>query len=96
MGSALLIVLAAYVYFSGIQRTSPGSSNYFLCGSGANPPQEAFPKAVCGYLNHNRVYQALAYIAAAVILAAGGLWTFTATPAAAPAESEYGEDDEEA
>lgn len=77
MGAALLLVLAWYALFSGIQRPGSAGNNFpFLCGSGAHPPTDAFPKAACGYENRNRRDQAIGYAVAAIILGGGGVLTF--------------------
>lgn len=77
MIAGLLLVLAGYVFFSGIQRTIPGGNGFpFLCGSAASPPTEDFPKSACGYENQNRQYEAAAYVVSALIIGGGGLLTF--------------------
>lgn len=80
MAAGLFLVLAGYVFFSGIQRTSSTANHApFLCQSAAHPPTEAFPKSACGYLNQNRRYQALSYVVAALIVGGGGILTFGST-----------------
>lgn len=80
MAAGLLLVLAGYVFLSGIQRSSSTADQApFLCQSAANPPTEAFPKSACGYLNRNRRYQAISYVVAALIVGGGGVMTFGST-----------------
>ena len=80
MAAALLLIFAWYVLYSGIQRPTAGGNNFpFLCGNGAHPPTDSFPKAACGYENRNRQYQAIAYGLGAAVVGLGGLLTFGST-----------------
>ena len=79
MVAGLALVLAWYVLYSGIQLPSGPTNIFFLCGNGAHPPTDNFPKTVCGNANKNRQEQAIAYGLAAAVIGFGGLLAFGST-----------------
>src|SRR5690349_10203360 len=74
----LLLVLAAYLFWGPIGHDVPNGfpAN---CGSAAKPPHDTLGKAVCGSINEVRLAQSLAVLAAAVVVALGGLFAFGLT-----------------
>lgn len=71
----LMLVLGAYLLVSPIDIQSR-EGPMFPCGSGAQPPTDAFQKNVCGRLSEERQLQAGFLAGAAVLTALGGLLVF--------------------
>jgi hypothetical protein len=69
----VLVIAAAYMYW--VPLTVPNSTGApFGCQTAANPPTDAFPKNYCGSINTTYRYRALALMACAVVIAAGGFF----------------------
>jgi hypothetical protein len=71
----LLLVVGAFRLVAPIDiQTSQGPM--FACGSGLQPPTEAFQKNVCGRLSQGRQVEAGFLAGGALVLALGGLLVF--------------------
>lgn len=75
---ALLVLFSAYLFWSPIGASVPGSFPA-KCGSAADPPNDSLGKAVCGSANAQRQSQSLAALGAAVVVVVGGLLAFGVT-----------------
>lgn len=80
---ALLVLFAAYLFWSPIGDSVPGSFPA-KCGSAADPPDDSLGKAVCGSANEQRQSQSLAVLGAAVVVIVGGLLSFGVTRVVPP------------
>ncbi len=75
VASLLLLIVAAYLFWGPIGHDV---ANGFPanCGSAAKPPHDTLGKAVCGSVNDVRLAQAVSALAAAIVVAIGGLFSF--------------------
>ncbi len=73
--AVLLLIVAAYLFWGPITHDVPNGFPA-KCGSAAKPPHDTLGKAVCGSANDIRLAQSLAVLAAAVVVAVGGLLSF--------------------
>jgi hypothetical protein len=72
---ALMLVFGAYLLVSPIDIQSR-EGPMFACGSGLQPPTEAFQKNVCGRLSQQRQTEAAFLGVGAIVIAVGGLLVF--------------------
>lgn len=75
MLALVLLVGAGYLMWSPIQ-LYPADGFPIMCGSGAAPPGDELGSAACGSVNVIRQWQAGTMAAAAVVVAAGSIYTF--------------------
>jgi hypothetical protein len=84
--SLLLLLLAAYLFWGPLGQDV--TSNFpAKCGSAAHPPGDSLGRAVCGSINAERRAQALTALAAAIIVAVGGVFAFGVAPVASRSPS---------